>query len=58
MNQVLSQSINSDKKILAFGMKPKKWLERHLKSIELIRPLKDGVIADYDTTTEMLRHII
>ena len=25
------------------------------ETIEVIRPLKDGVIADYDTTTEMVR---
>ena len=27
-------------------------------TIEAIRPLKDGVIADFDVTEQMLRHFI
>ena len=45
-------------KVLAVGMEAKEMIGKTPEKIVIIRPLKDGVIADYDTTTEMLRHII
>ena len=45
-------------KILAVGQEAKEMIGKTPEKIVAVRPLKDGVIADYDTTTEMLRHII
>jgi rod shape-determining protein MreB len=46
------------KEILAIGLSAKKMLGRTPASIESIRPLKDGVIADFDATAAMLSHYI
>ncbi|WP_338473241.1 rod-share determining protein MreBH [Niallia sp. XMNu-256] len=43
------------KKILAFGNEAKEMIGKTPENVEIIRPLKDGVIADFDTTTEMIR---
>ncbi len=45
-------------KILAVGIDAKKMIGRTPGSIVAIRPLKDGVIADFDVTEAMLRHFI
>jgi rod shape-determining protein MreB len=47
-----------NKKILAVGMEAKKMVGRTPGNIIAIRPLKDGVIADFDTTERMLRYFI
>ena len=44
--------------VLAVGQKAKMMLGRTPESIETIRPLRDGVIADFVATEEMLRHFI
>ena len=46
------------KEILAIGSSAKKMLGRAPSSIETIRPLRDGVIADFDATAAMLKHYI
>ncbi|MFA6687133.1 MAG: rod shape-determining protein [Desulfuromonas sp.] len=46
------------KKVLAVGVEAKKMLGRTPGSIVAIRPMKDGVIADFDITEEMLRYFI
>src|SRR5689334_7542775 len=46
------------KKVLAVGAEAKRMLGRTPGSIVAIRPLKDGVIADFDITEAMLRHFI
>ena len=46
------------RKVLAVGMEAKKMLGRTPGSIIAIRPMKDGVIADFDITEEMLRYFI
>jgi len=46
------------KEILAIGSAAKKMLGRAPSTIEAIRPLKDGVIADFDATAAMLDHYI
>ncbi len=46
------------KEILAIGSSAKKMLGRAPATIEAIRPLKDGVIADFDATSAMLTHYI
>jgi rod shape-determining protein MreB len=44
--------------ILAVGAEAKKMIGRTPGNIVAIRPLKDGVIADFDTTERMLRYFI
>jgi len=44
--------------ILAVGSEAKKMIGRTPGNIVAIRPLKDGVIADFDTTERMLRYFI
>lgn len=46
------------KEILAVGTAAKKMEGRTPQSIETVRPLKDGVIADFDATEAMLSHFI
>src|SRR3990167_7472258 len=46
------------KEILAIGTSAKRMLGRTPGTIETIRPLKDGVIADFDATAAMLSHYI
>ena len=47
-----------DKKILAVGNEAKDMLGRTPDSIIAVKPLKDGVIADYRTTEAMIRYFI
>ena len=46
------------KKVLAVGKEAKEMLGRTPGMIEAIRPLKDGVIADFEVTEAMLRYFI
>lgn len=46
------------KKMLAVGKDAKEMLGKTPDNIEAIRPLKDGVIADFDVAEEMIRHFI
>ena len=46
------------RKVLAVGRDAKEMLGRTPGSIVAIRPMKDGVIADFDYTEEMLRYFI
>ena len=46
------------REILAVGQKAKAMLGRTPENIETIRPLRDGVIADFVATEEMLRQFI
>jgi rod shape-determining protein MreB len=46
------------KKVLAVGTEAKNMLGRTPGNIMAIRPLRDGVIADFDVTEAMLRHFI
>lgn len=48
----------STKEILAVGSEAKRMLGRTPGNIKAIRPMKDGVIADFDITEEMLRYFI
>ena len=45
-------------KVLAVGKEAKMMLGRTPGNIEAVRPLKDGVIADFEITEAMLRHFI
>lgn len=47
-----------NKKVLAVGLEAKNMIGRTPGNIVAIRPLKDGVIADFDVTQQMLRKFI
>ncbi len=45
-------------KLVAVGQEAKEMYGRTPETIEVMRPLRDGVIADYEVTEAMLRHFI
>ena len=47
-----------EKRVLAVGAEAKRMLGRTPGNIAAVRPLKDGVIADFDVTEAMLRYFI
>ena len=54
---IVARSIMT-KKIIAVGREAKEMLGRTNSELETIRPLKDGVIADFEVTEEMIRCFI
>lgn len=46
------------RQVLAIGVEAKRMIGRTPAVIEAVRPLRDGVISDFDTTEAMLRHFI
>ncbi len=48
----------NNRSILAVGMEAKRMLGRTPGNIQAIRPMKDGVIADFTVTGEMLKYFI
>src|SRR5690625_3341359 len=46
------------RKVLAVGADAKRMLGRTPGNIQAIRPMKDGVIADFTVTEQMLQHFI
>jgi len=48
----------STREVLAVGDDAKRMLGRTPGNIKAVRPMKDGVIADFDITEEMLRYFI
>ncbi len=46
------------KEILAIGTEAKRMLGKAPENIEVVRPLRDGVIADFDAAEAMLKHYI
>ena len=46
------------KQVLAVGEEAKRMLGRTPGNIEAIRPLRDGVIADFEVAEEMIKHFI
>lgn len=47
-----------DRKVLAVGNDAKQMLGKTPEYIEVIRPMQDGVIADYEVTEAMLRYFL
>ncbi len=45
-----------EERIVAIGQEARDIYGRHPEYIEVVRPLRDGVIADYEVTEAMLRH--
>ena len=46
------------KRILAVGAEAKRMVGRTPANIVAVRPLKDGVVSDFDVTEQMLRYFI
>jgi rod shape-determining protein MreB len=46
------------KRVLAVGAEAKRMVGRTPANIVAVRPLKDGVISDFDVTERMLRYFI
>jgi rod shape-determining protein MreB len=55
---VAKESNGRDEKVLAVGHEAKEMLGRTPTGIRAIRPIKDGVIADFEITEAMLRYFI
>jgi rod shape-determining protein MreB and related proteins len=49
---------NGTREVLAVGLTAKAMVGRTPEAIEIIRPLRDGVVADFIATEEMLRQFI
>ncbi|TVR01784.1 MAG: rod shape-determining protein [Desulfovibrionales bacterium] len=49
---------NRSGNVLAVGKEAKEFLGRTPKSIRAVRPLKDGVIADFEVTKEMIAYFV
>ena len=45
-----------DERVVAVGQEARDMYGRHPEHIEVLRPLRDGVIADYEVTEAMLRY--
>ncbi len=54
----VQKDFRGSRRVLAVGIEAKKMLGRTPGNIVAIRPLKDGVIADFETTEAMLRYFI
>src|ERR1700684_3098811 len=54
----VQQDARGTKKVLAVGKEAKEMLGRTPGNIVAIRPMKDGVIADFEITAAMLRYFI
>jgi rod shape-determining protein MreB len=55
---VAVQVRGGQREVLAVGLKAKAMYGKTPEPIELVRPMRDGVIADFIDTEEMLRHFI
>jgi rod shape-determining protein MreB len=47
-----------DNKVLAVGSRARRMFGRTPSHIEVIRPVREGVIADYDLAQSMIRHLL
>lgn len=54
----IRQDSASSRKVVAVGLEAKRMLGRTPGNISAIRPMKDGVIADFYVTEKMLQHFI
>lgn len=55
---VQNDNSSGKRKVVAVGAEAKNMLGRTPEKITAIRPVKDGVIADFEITEQMLRHFI
>lgn len=54
----VKRDLKGNTSVLAVGQDAKRMLGRTPQHIDAIRPMKDGVIADFEITEAMLRHFI
>lgn len=54
----MQKDFQNDKQVLAVGKEAKHMLGRTPGSIIAVRPIKDGVIADFEITQQMLKYFI
>ncbi len=54
----MTTNYGGKKKVLAVGEEAKRMLGRTPGNIQAIRPLRDGVIADFEVAEEMIKHFI
>ena len=52
------KNVKGGKKVLAVGEEAKMMLGRTPGNIAAIRPMRDGVIADFEVAEEMIKHFI
>jgi len=55
---VAFQNLDGKSKVISVGTDAKEMLGRTAGNIEVIRPLRDGVIADFEVAEEMIKHFI
>lgn len=55
---VALQTLRGKKHVLAVGAEAKQMLGRTPGNIQAIRPMRDGVIADFEVAEEMIKHFI
>ena len=55
---VATLEVKGKRQVLAVGEEAKMMLGRTPGNIQAIRPLRDGVIADFDVAEEMIKHFI
>ena len=59
LNEPSVVAIDRDsKRILGVGLEAKRMLGRTPEGVVAVRPMKDGVIADFDVTEKMLRYFL
>ncbi|WP_413301151.1 rod-share determining protein MreBH [Bacillus sp. 1P10SD] len=59
LNEPSVVAIDTDtKNVVAVGLEAKEMIGKTPEKVVTIRPLKDGVIADFDVTTDMLKHVM
>src|SRR5438046_1224575 len=54
----VQRDVRGGKKVLAVGREAKEMLGRTPGNIQAVRPLRDGVIADFEVAEEMIKHFI
>jgi rod shape-determining protein MreB len=55
---VAISSVKGKRQVLAVGEEAKLMVGRTPGNIQAIRPLRDGVIADFEVTEELIKHFI
>lgn len=55
---IRQDGVNGQRRVAAVGLEAKRMLGRTPGNISAIRPMKDGVIADFFVTEKMLQHFI
>jgi len=58
LNEPSVVAVSEDNRVMAVGSEAKRMIGRTPDSIRAYRPMKDGVIADYRVTEEMLRYFL